>query len=126
MTTLPPPVAARTNRWALIAVIASVLSLGNVLVAGLTALGLPYRWLEVPRQHILWGLAQNCISTVFLAAASAGLILGVTAVVQCRASRGEERGSSAGMAAVVLALAAMFLPHVVRFVGGLFALMQIR
>ena len=124
MTTLPPPVAAKTNRWAVPAVIASVLSLGNVLVAGLTAFGIPYSLGHGLREMMLCQIGHACVSAVFAALALAGLILGTTTVVQCRASKGAEKGLGAGYAAVILALAVFFLGYVAWILGPVVNLMR--
>jgi len=124
MTTLPPPVAAKTNRWALIAVIASVLSLGNVLVAGLTAFGIPYSLVHGPREIMLCQIGHACVSAVFAALALTGVILGTTTVVQCRAGKGAEKGLGAGYAAVILALAVFLLAHAAWLLGPIVNLMR--
>ena len=120
MTSSPTPVAAKRNRWALLAVIASVISLGNLLVSALVAFGIPYRYNLVHdnTELLLWQIGHACVSAVFAAFALAGLILGTTVVVQCRASKGREKGLGSGYAAVILALAVFFLVHVLWALGS--------
>jgi hypothetical protein len=119
MTTLPQPVAISTNRWAMIAVLVSVLALGQIVVAGLVAFGVPYCWADGPRSAVLWGIAHNVVSAIFMAFALIGLVLGTTAVVQCRAAKGAERGLGAAYAAVVLSLSTFAVAHLVWLVGSL-------
>ena len=124
MTTLPPPVAIRTNRWAMLALVVSVISLGDVVVAVLTAFGIPYSMVHDMRGNMLCQIGHGCVSAVFSAMALAGLIMGVTAVVQCRASKGAEKGLGAGYAAVVISLSVFFLGHVAWIMGSVVNLIR--
>ena len=124
MTSSPPPVAAKRNRWALLAVIASVISLGNLLVSALLAFGIPYSLVQGMRQVMLCQIGHAFVSAVFAAFALAGLILGTTVVVQCRASNGAEKGLGSGYAAVILALAVFFLVHVLWALGSVIHLVR--
>jgi hypothetical protein len=124
MTSLPPPVVARKNRWAMIAVVASILSLGNILVAALNAFGLPYSMVHNARELMFCQIGHCCVSAVFTALALAGLIMGVTAVVQCRASKGTEKGLGAAYAAVVLSLSVFVLVHVGWLMNAVVGLMR--
>ena len=99
--------------------IASVISLGDLLVVALATFGIPYSLVEGMRQVMLCQIGHACVSAVFTAFAVAGLILGTTVVVQCRASKGTEKGLGSGYAAVILALAVFFLSHVVWALGSL-------
>jgi hypothetical protein len=119
MTSSTPPVAAKRNRWALPAVIASVISLGNLLVTALAAFGIPYSLVHERHQFLLCQIGHACVNAVFTAFALAGLILGTTVVVQCRASKVAEKGLRSGYVAVILALAVFFLGHVIWVLGAL-------
>jgi len=124
MTSVPPPVVAKTNRWAMIALAASVLSMGNILVAGLVAFDIPYSMVHDMRGAMYCQIGHCCVSSVFAALALAGLVMGVTAVIQCRASKGAQKGLGAGYAAVVISLAVFFLAHAVWLTGAVVNLMR--
>ncbi|MCX5684898.1 MAG: hypothetical protein NT049_14620 [Planctomycetota bacterium] len=124
MTILPPPVVARTNRWAMIAVVASVIALGQIVVAALNCFGIPYRWGDGMHAYQIWTLVVGCFTSLFLLFGVVGLILGTTAVVQCRGSKGAERGLGAAYAAIIIALAALFVPRVIWLIGAVLMLIR--
>jgi len=108
---------SRMNRWVVPSVIAAVVGLGQILLWVPQAFGIPYRWLEGQQQFLVWQLANNVIATVLVAANVAALMMGVAAVVRINASQGAERGKGLAMAAIIITLVAMLIPHVSWFIG---------
>ena len=104
------------------AVILSVISLGHLVVSALVAVGFPYSMVQGMRQVMLCQIGHACASAVFTAFALAGLILGTTVVVQCRASKGAEKGLGSGYAAVILSLTVFFLVLALWILGSVVSL----
>ena len=107
---------SRMNRWVLPSVIAAVVGLGQILLWVPQAFGIPYRWLTPP-QILVWQLANNVIATVVLAANVAALMMGVAAVVRINVSQGAERGKGLALAAIIITLVALLVPHVSWLIG---------
>jgi hypothetical protein len=113
------------NRWVLPSVIAAVVGLGQILLWVPQAFGIPYMWLDGQEQILVWQLANNVIATVLMAANVAALMMGVAAVARINASHGAERGKGLAMAAIIVTLVAILIPHVSWFIGTVIQLYRI-
>ena len=121
--TLDDPLPTTRNRLAMPALILAAAGVApQWLLSALGMAGVPYRFFSDHSWFLVWNLVQNGVGLVCFAAAMAGLVLGVAAVMQIRCRGQGEGGKGLAYAAIVIVLGGLGLMRLVWLVGGLVSL----